>query len=90
MDGPAACRCVSCPTAGRVDVKGIFTAIDMSALAAVQLALEDEDHAAFVNTYKSALDACYSCHVAAGLPQLRPVVPTVPASTAISFEPVSK
>jgi hypothetical protein len=78
------------PDGKSVDVKGIFTAVDMSALAAVQLALEDEDHAAFVNSYKSALDACYSCHVAAGLSHLRPVVPTVPASTVISFEPLTR
>ena len=73
-----------------VDVKGLFTAIDMSAFAAVQLAVEDEDHAAFASSYKSALEACYSCHVSAGLPHLRPVVPTSPASTLISFEPLTK
>ena len=76
--------------ASAVDVKGIFTAFDMSALAAVQLALEDEDHAAFVSTYKSAMDGCYSCHVAAALPHLRLIVPTAPASTLISFESPSE
>ena len=78
------------PDGKTVDVKGIFTAFDMSALAAVQLALEDEDHAAFVTTYKSAMDGCYSCHVAAALPHLRPIVPTAPASTLISFDPPAK
>jgi hypothetical protein len=78
------------PDGKSIDVKGIFTAVDMSAFAAVQLAVEDEDHATFVNSYKSALDACYSCHVSAGLPHLRPVVPTSPASTLISFEPPAK
>jgi hypothetical protein len=29
----------------------------MSAFAAVQIAVEDEDHEAFVNSYKSALEA---------------------------------
>ena len=78
------------PDGKTVDVKGIFTAVDMSAFAAVQLAVEDEDHTAFVSSYKSALDACYSCHVSSGLPYLRPVVPTAPASTLISFDPVTK
>jgi hypothetical protein len=78
------------PDGKSVDVKGLFTAFDMSAFAAVQLALEDEDHDAFVTSYKSALDACYSCHVSAGLPYIRPVIPTTPPSTVLSFEPVAK
>lgn len=78
------------PDGGTVDVKGIFTAFDMSALAAVQLAIEDEDHGQFVTAYKSALDGCYSCHVASAKPYLRTVVPTAPASTLIDFEPAAK
>ena len=78
------------PDGKSVDVKGILTAVDMSAFAAVQLALEDEDHEAFVTSYKSALGACYSCHVASGLPYLRPVVPTAPPSTVLSFDPAAK
>ena len=78
------------PDGGTVDVKGIFTAFDMSALAAVQLAIEDEDHGQFVTAYKSALDGCYSCHVASAKPYLRTVVPTAPASTLINFEPAAK
>lgn len=78
------------PDGKPVDVKGIFTAVDMSAFAAVQLALEDEDHDAFVASYKSALEACYSCHTASGLPFLRPDIPTTPPSTVIRFEPTGK
>ncbi len=78
------------PDGKSVDVKGIFTAVDMSAFAAVQLAVEDEDNGTFVSSYKSALDACYTCHVSAGLPHLKPVVPTSPASTLICFEPLTK
>ena len=78
------------PDGKTVDVKGIFTAVDMSAFAAVQLAVEDEDQAAFVTAYKSGLEACYTCHVSSGLPYLRPVVPTAPASTLIGFEPLTK
>jgi len=75
---------------GTVDVKGIFTAVDMSALAAVQLAIEEQDTAAFSEAYKQALDACYSCHVASEKPYLRPVVPSAPPTTVISFDPISK
>lgn len=78
------------PDGKSIDVKGIFTAVDMSAFAAVQLALEDEDRDAFVASYKSALEACYSCHTASGLPFLRPGIPTTPPSTVISFEPTGK
>jgi hypothetical protein len=78
------------PDGKTVDVKGIFTAVDMSAFAAVQLALEDEDAATFVSSYRSALEACYSCHTASGLSHLRPVVPTTPASSLLSFEPLTK
>jgi len=78
------------PDGGTVDVKGVFTAFDMSALAAVQLAIEDQDHAQFVAAYKGALDSCYSCHVASGKPYLRPVIPTAPSSTVIDFGPAAK
>jgi hypothetical protein len=72
---------------GTVDVKGIFTAVDMSAFAAVQLAIEDENSEEFVSAYKQALDACHSCHVASEKPFLRPAIPTVPPTTLIAFDP---
>lgn len=78
------------PGGGTVNIKGLFAAIDPSAFAAVQIAIEDEDHAQFVTTYKQALEACYSCHVAIGRSSLRPIVPTVPPSTLIDFNPVAK
>jgi hypothetical protein len=73
---------------GTVDIRGIFSAIDMSALATVQLAIEDQDSTAFVAAYKQGLDACYTCHVAIEKPYLRPLVPTSPPSTLIDFNPV--
>jgi hypothetical protein len=72
---------------GTVEIKGLFTAFDMSALATVQLAIEDQDSTAFVAAYKSALEGCYACHVASEKPYLRPVIPTVPPSTLIDFAP---
>jgi hypothetical protein len=72
---------------GTVDVKGIFNALDISAFATVQIAIEDQDEAAFEAAYKGALEACHSCHVASEKPYLRPVIPTVPPSTLIDFNP---
>ena len=74
------------PNGGTFDVKKAFDVIDPTAFAAVQLAVEDEDVAAFTAAYKNALTACHSCHSQAGLPQLRPVVPTAPATTILSFD----
>ena len=70
-----------------VDIKGIFTAMDMSQFATVQLAIEDQSTEEFVPAYKQALEACHSCHVASEKPYLRPVVPTAPPSTLIDFNP---
>jgi hypothetical protein len=61
--------------------------MDMSQFAAVQLAIEDQSTEEFVPSYKQALEACHSCHVAAEKPYLRPVVPTAPPSTLIDFNP---
>ena len=72
---------------GTVDVKGIFNAMDISAFATVQLAIEDENEAEFVGAYKSALEGCHSCHVASELPYIRPAIPTVPPTTLIDFNP---
>jgi cytochrome c553 len=73
-----------------VNIKGVFDAVDPSAFAAVQLAIEDKDSAAFTSAYKQALEACYTCHTASGKPYLRPVVPTAPPSTLISPDVVGK
>jgi hypothetical protein len=70
-----------------LDVKGIFAAMDISAFATVQLAIEDENEAEFVGAYKAALEACHSCHVASEKPYLKPVIPTSPPTTLIDFNP---
>ena len=49
------------PGGGTVNIKGIFDSINPTAFATVQIAIEDQDSAAFVSAYKQALD---------GLPQL--------------------
>lgn len=74
------------PGGGTVNIKGIFDSINPTAFATVQIAIEDQDSAAFVSAYKQALTACHSCHAAAGLPFLRPTVPTSPPTTILSFQ----
>lgn len=74
------------PSGGTVDIKGLFAAIDPTAFAAVQLAIEDEDSAAFTSSYKQALTACHSCHVSAGVPYLVPAVPTAPPATILRYD----
>lgn len=78
------------PDGKDVNIKGIYDAIEPSALASVQLAIEDKDTPEFEKTYKEALEACYSCHKAAGLPFLRPMIPTAPPQTIINYDPNAK
>jgi len=75
------------PGGGTVDIKGQFDAIDPTAFAFVQLALEDQDSAAFEDAYKQALTACASCHSAAGLPFIRPTIPSSPPTTILDYTP---
>jgi hypothetical protein len=77
------------PGGGTVNVRGMFTPMDMSSFAALQLTIEDEDAAAFEAAYKETLNGCHSCHTAVQMPFLRPTVPTVPPSSSLSFDPVA-
>ena len=78
------------PGGGTLDVKGMWTAADLSAFATVQIAIEDESLPDFEAAYKQTLDACHTCHVAVQMPFLKPAVPTAPASSLLSFEPAAK
>jgi len=75
------------PDGGKVDLKGLMTATDLSAFATVQYAIEDQNREEFVAAYKQALESCHACHTAVGMPYLRPTIPTVPPSSALGFEP---
>lgn len=76
------------PGGGTMDMKGQFAAIDPTSFNDVQLAIENESLTEFETTYKDATIACHSCHVAAGLPYLQPVVPTGPPSTILNYDPI--
>lgn len=75
------------PNGEDVNIKGIWDAIDPSAFATVQIAIEDESLPEFQMAYKEALVACYQCHKSSGKPYLRPMVPTAPPATIINYDP---
>ena len=52
--------------------------------------IDAKDKGAFEKIYKESLAMCYSFHVAADKPYLRPQVPTEPASRIINFDPKAK
>jgi hypothetical protein len=70
-----------------VNLQGIFDGIETSSLAMLKKAIEDKNSDEFVSSYKLMLDSCLSCHRSAGRPYLRPVVPTVPPQSIISYSP---
>ena len=49
--------------------------------------IDGKDKAGFEKIYKDSLTVCYSCHMAADKPYLRPQVPTEPASRIMNFDP---
>jgi hypothetical protein len=75
------------PDGGDVDIKAIYDGIDPSSMAAVDIAIEQEDYTVFEADYKVAIETCYACHKAAGLPFLRPQIPTVAPTTMINYDP---
>jgi hypothetical protein len=54
----------------------------------LKASIDEKDIDKFEAAYKRTLTACYGCHQAAGLPFLHPVIPTAPAQTIISFDPL--
>jgi hypothetical protein len=73
-----------------VDIKGIFDGIDQSVVTPLKDAVAKQDMTAFVSSYRTMLEACYSCHKASGKPYLRPMIPTTPPQTIINYDPAAK
>src|ERR1051325_2089920 len=74
------------PGGSDVNLVPIFEGIDTSAFKMVADSIQAQDAAAFAAAYRETLQACYGCHKAAGLPYMRPAVPTEPAQTIINFD----
>jgi hypothetical protein len=49
--------------------------------------IKKKDVARFEPTYRSFVEACYSCHKAADKPYLHPGIPERPASAMMNFDP---
>jgi hypothetical protein len=75
------------PNGEPFNVKGMWDALGPTSFASVDIAIDQEDQAGFETEYRRALEACYACHKAAGLPFLRPRVPTVPSEEILNFDP---
>ena len=71
-----------------VELQPIWDTIDNGVMNNLQKAIDEKDVDKFETAYKRILTACYACHQAAGLPYLRPVIPSAPPQTIISFDPV--
>lgn len=72
-----------------VELEPIWDTIDKGAMTTLQTTIDEKDANKFEAAYKRALNACYGCHQAAGLPYLHPVVPSAPPQTIISFDPAT-
>jgi hypothetical protein len=72
---------------GDLDLRVILDALDRTALADTQKAIDARDLEAFTKAYQQTLNGCYACHTAAEKPYLRPRIPERPEATIIDFEP---
>jgi len=77
------------PDGSTVDMRAIFDGIDNGTLPKVKKAIETKDSREFAVEYKHLLEACYSCHKAAGRPYLRPMVPVSGAQPIINLDPAA-
>jgi hypothetical protein len=64
------------PDGQDVNLMPIFEGIDTSAFKDITAAIQAQDSAKFSAAYRETLQACYGCHKSAGLPYLKPMIPT--------------
>jgi hypothetical protein len=70
-----------------LDVAAILKGIEQGALGELRNAVSRKDAETFNTAYRSMLNSCHGCHVAAEKPYLKPHVPEAPASRMIDFSP---
>ena len=70
-----------------VDMQSIFDGIDNGSLTTVKNTIAMKDSKQFVVEYKHMLEDCYSCHMTAGRPYLRPMVPVSGAQPIVNLDP---
>jgi hypothetical protein len=70
-----------------IDLKAILQSVENVPLKQLDEAIKAENKQAFSDSYRTMLEACYSCHKAADKPFLRPQVPDTPQTSVINFDP---
>jgi hypothetical protein len=77
------------PDGNPVDMQSIFDGIDNGTLPKVHKAIEMKDSKEFALEYKRLLEECYSCHMAAARPYLRPMIPVSGAQPILNLDPAA-
>ena len=75
------------PDGKPVDMQSIFDGIDNGSLTTVKNTIAKKDGKQFAVEYKHLLEDCYSCHMTAGRPYLRPMVPVSGAQPIVNLDP---
>jgi hypothetical protein len=70
-----------------VDMQSIFDGVDNGTLTSVKKTIQTKDSKQFVVEYKHLLEDCYSCHMTAGRPYLRPMVPISCPQPVVNLDP---
>src|SRR5262249_42492782 len=72
---------------GDLDLAPIFGGLRGGPLAETKAAIGAKDKKKFEDAYTHVMSGCYSCHVAAEKPFLRPHIPEAPATRLIDMTP---
>jgi hypothetical protein len=75
------------PQGKEIRLQEILEPIEKSAFEDLHKAMANKNVEQFGGAYKTMLESCYACHVAAGKPYLKLQVPTRAPEALIRFEP---
>lgn len=75
------------PDGKPVDMQSIFDGIDNGSIAMLKKTIAMKDARQFGVDYRHLLEDCYSCHMTAGRPYLRPMVPVSGAQPIVNLDP---
>jgi len=71
----------------KVDLTGIWSAVDHSLLAQIDTAIAHQDAAGFKTAYRQAIAGCEACHTACDRSYIRLQVPSAPSAAIVNFDP---
>lgn len=75
------------PDGKPLDMQSIFDGVDNGSLTTLKNAIAKKDGKQFAVEYKHLLEDCYSCHMTAGRPYLRPMIPVSGAQPIVNLDP---